>query len=193
MRIYLLYIFLNLILSNSLKSQNNINYEVINNDTIFFSDIKEVKIIEFKTINDKRAYYNLRRKVLKVYPYSQIAKEKLNEISVTLNSIPKKRKKKKYTKSITKWIKSEYSDRLKKLTKSEGKILVKLIYRETQISSYDIIRSYRGRFNAFFWQSMAKFWDNNLKTEYDPLINSEDMLIEHIINDAILKENISNN
>ena len=193
MRIYLLYIFLILILSNSLKSQNNINYEVINNDTIFFSDIKEVKIIEFKTINDKRAYYNLRRKVLKVYPYSQIAKEKLNEISVALDSIPKKRKKKKYTKSITKWIKSEYEDRLKKLTKSEGKILVKLIYRETQISSYDIIRSYRGRFNAFFWQSMARFWDNDLKTEYDPLINSEDMLIEHIINDAILKENISNN
>ena len=193
MRIYLLYIFLILILSNSLKSQNNINYEVINNDTIFFSDINEVKIIEFKTINDKRAYYNLRRKVLKVYPYSQIAKEKLNEISVALDSIPKKRKKKKYTKSITKWIKSEYADRLKKFTKSEGKILVKLIYRETQISSYDIIRSYRGRFNAFFWQSMAKFWDNNLKTEYDPLINSEDMLIEHIINDAILKENISNN
>ena len=193
MRIYLLYIFLILILSNSLKSQNNINYEVINNDTIFFSDINEVKIIEFKTINDKRAYYNLRRKVLKVYPYSQIAKEKLNEISVALDSIPKKRKKKKYTKSITKWIKSEYADRLKKLTKSEGKILVKLIYRETQVSSYDIIRSYRGRFNAFFWQSMAKFWDNNLKTEYDPLINSEDMLIEHIINDAILKENISKN
>lgn len=193
MRIYLPYIFLILILSNSLKSQNNINYEVINNDTIFFSDIKEVKIIEFKTINDKRAYYNLRRKVLKVYPYSQIAKKKLNEISVALDSIPKKRKKKKYTKSITKWIKSEYEDRLKKLTKSEGKILVKLIYRETQISSYDIIRSYRGRFNAFFWQSMARFWDNDLKTEYDPLINSEDMLIEHIINDAILKENISNN
>ncbi|MDG1283544.1 MAG: DUF4294 domain-containing protein [Flavobacteriales bacterium] len=193
MRIYLLYIFLILILSNSLKSQNNINYEVINNDTIFFSDIKEVKIIEFKTINDKRAYYNLRRKVLKVYPYSQIAKEKLYDISVALDSIPKKRKKQKYTKRITKWIKSEYADRLKKLTKSEGKILVKLIYRETQISSYDIIRSYRGRFNAFFWQSMAKFWDNNLKTEYDPLINSEDMLIEHIINDAILKENISNN
>ena len=155
---YLLYIFLNLILSNSLKSQNNINYEVINNDTIFFSDIKEVKIIEFKTINDKRAYYNLRRKVIKVYPYSQIAKEKLNEISIALDSIPKKRKKKKYTKSITKWIKSEYADRLKKLTKSEGKILVKLIYRETQISSYDIIRSYRGRFNAFFgnqWQSFG--------------------------------------
>lgn len=193
MRIYLLYIFLILIFSNSLKSQNNINYEVINNDTIFFSDIKEVKIIEFKTINEKRAYYNLKRKVLKVYPYSQIAKDKLNEISLALDSIPKKRKKKKYTKSITKWIKSEYADRLKKLTKSEGKILVKLIYRETQISSYDIIKSYRGRFNAFFWQSMAKYWDNNLKTEYNPLINSEDMLIEHIINDAILKENISNN
>ena len=70
---------------------------------------------------------------------------------------------------------------LKKLTKSEGRILVKLIYRETNLTSYQIVRSYRGRFNAFFWQSMAKIWDNNLKTKYDPINVREDELIEHIL------------
>ena len=71
---------------------------------------------------------------------------------------------------------------------SEGKILVKLIYRETNTTSYEIVKSYRGRFNAFFWQTMAKLWDNNLKTEYDPVNNREDMLIEHILIQANLEE-----
>ena len=74
-----------------------------------------------------------------------------------------------------------YTDTLKKLTMTEGKILVKLIYRETNTTSYDIVKSYRGRFNAFFWQTMARIWDNNLKTEYDPVKIKEDMLIEHIL------------
>jgi len=70
---------------------------------------------------------------------------------------------------------------------SEGKILVKLIYRETNKSSYELVKSYRGRFNAFFWQTMAKLWDNNLKTEYDPVNMREDMLIEHILIQAKLE------
>ena len=70
---------------------------------------------------------------------------------------------------------------------SEGKILVKLIFRETNTTSYEIVKSYRGRFNAFFWQTMAKFWNNNLKTEYDPVNNREDMLIEHILIQAKLE------
>ena len=82
---------------------------------------------------------------------------------------------------MSKWIKDEYSDQLKKLTMTEGNILVKLIYRETQTTSYQIVKSHRGRFNAFFWQTMAKLWKNNLKTEYDPVNIREDMLIEHII------------
>jgi hypothetical protein len=67
---------------------------------------------------------------------------------------------------------------------SEGRILVKLIYRETNITSYQIVKTYRGMFNAFFWQAMARIWDNNLKTEYDPINTREDMLIESIIIEA---------
>ena len=82
---------------------------------------------------------------------------------------------------MTKSIKEDYSDELKQLTMSEGKILVKLIYRETNNTSYQIVRDFRGRFNAFFWQTMAIFWKNNLKTKYDPKTIQEDALIEHIL------------
>jgi hypothetical protein len=104
-----------------------------------------------------------------------------------LDSIPKRRQKKRYTKEVTKWVKEEYTDRLKNLTMTEGKILVKLIYRETHTTSYEIVKSYRGRFNAFFWQTMARLWNNDLKTEYDPVNVREDMLIEHIIIQAKLE------
>ena len=70
---------------------------------------------------------------------------------------------------------------------NDGKVLVKLIYRETNTTSYEIVKSHRGKFNAFFWQTMAKMWDNNLKTTYNPANNREDMFIEHIIIQAKLQ------
>ena len=163
------------------------DFEIINDDTIFISDISEVKILEFKNIKEKSQYLILKRRVLKVYPYAVLAKEKLNSIHLALDTIPKRRHKKRYTKEVAKWVKEEYTDRLKNLTMTEGKILVKLIYRETKTTSYEIVKSYRGRFNAFFWQTMAKLWDNNLKTEYDPVNIRQDMLIEHIIIQAKLE------
>ena len=83
-------------------------------------------------------------------------------------------------------LKKNYEESLKKLTMSEGKILVKLIYRETSLTTYNIVKSYRGRFNAFFWQTMAKLWNNDLKTIYDPSTVREDYLIENIINEEKL-------
>ena len=157
-------------------------FSIINSDTLFIADVPEVEVLAFKDQSERKKYYILRRRVVKVYPYALAAKEKLLNIHKGLDSIPKRRHKKRYTKEVAKWVKEEYADRLKNLTMSEGKILVKLIYRETKTTSYEIVKSYRGRFNAFFWQTMAKFWDNNLKTEYDPLNNREDMLIEHILN-----------
>ena len=157
------------------------DFEVIGHDTIFISELPEVEILEFKSKEDRSSYFILKRRVLKVYPYALLAKGKLNEIKLALDTIPKRRKKKRYTKEVTKWVKEEYTDRLKSLTMSEGKILVKLIYRETHTTSYEIVKSYRGRFNAFFWQTMARLWDNNLKLKYDPVNVKEDMLIEHIL------------
>jgi hypothetical protein len=187
MRILLLFLFSLLFLSVNAQTINVLDFEVIDQDTIFFSKLPEVEILAFKSKEDKNAYYILKRRVLKVYPYALIAKKKLDEIKSNLENIPKRRKKKQYTKEMTKWVKEEYTDRLKSLTMNEGKILVKLIYRETNTTSYDIVKSYRGSFNALFWQTMAKLWDNNLKTQYDPVNIREDMLIEHILIQAKLE------
>ena len=178
-------LLLNLVfISLNAQKLDVLDFEVVNHDTIFFSDLPQVEILEFKSKQERKIYFTLKRRVLKVYPYAVAAKNKLDQIEAAIDTIPKRRKKRRYTREVTRWVKEEYSDRLKKLTMSEGRILVKLIYRETNITSYEIVKSYRGIFNAFFWQTMARIWDNNLKTEYDPVNIREDMLIEHIIIEA---------
>ena len=183
MRLILTIVFLS-ILSFTISGQDKLliaEFRIVDGDTLYISKVPEVEVLAFKDNIERRKYYILKRRVIKVYPYALAAKEKLIDIQKVLDSIPKRRQKKRHTKEIAKWVKLEYADSLKNLTMSEGKILVKLIYRETKITSYEIVRSFRGRFNAFFWQTMAKFWDNNLKTEYDPVNNGEDILIEHIL------------
>ena len=187
---FLLVLTLYLSVICDLKAQDKVivaDFDIVDEDTIFFSDLPEVEILAFKSQEERNAYFILKRRVIKVYPYAIVARKKLDEIRLALDTIPRRRKKKRYTKEMTKWVKEEYSDRLKNLTMKEGKILVKLIYRETNITSYQIVKSYRGKFNAFFWQTMAKFWDNNLKTEYNPINVREDMLIEHILLQAKLE------
>ncbi len=156
-------------------------FDVEDGDTVINTSVPELELIVFKDSKEQRKYYYLKKKVLKVYPYAIMAKEKLTDIELGLDTIPKRRHKKRYTKSIAKWVKEEYSGQLKNLTISEGRILVKLVYRETKKSSYELVKSYRGKFNAFFWQTVAKLYDNDLKSEYDPVNIREDMLIEHII------------
>ena len=187
---FLLVIALLNIFSISIFAQDKLliaPFSIVNGDTFFIADVPEVAVLAFKDKEEHKKYYILKKRVLKVYPFAMSAKEKLMSIQKGLDSIPKRKHKKRYTREVAKWVKEEYAEQLKNLTMSEGKILVKLIYRETNTTSYEIVKSYRGRFNAFFWQSMAKLWDNNLKTEYDPVNNRKDMLIEHILIQAKLE------
>ena len=163
------------------------DYIIEDGDTILLSKIPTVDILSFKDQKERRLYYILKRKVLKVYPYAIYTKETLEEIEKELDSISRKRKKKKHTKLVTKFLKEELGEELKNLTRTEGNILVKLIYRETKISTYKLLKQYRGSVNAYFWQTMARIYDNDLKQEYDPVNNREDMLIEHIIITAKLE------
>ena len=163
------------------------DYVIEEGDTILLSDIPVIEIITFKDAKEKVRYNRLKRKVLKVYPYAIYTKNKLKEIEKELSEIKRRRKKKKYTKQVSSFLKEELGEKMKKFTRTEGNILVKLIYRETKISTYKLLKEYRGSVNAFFWQTMAKIYDNNLKQEYDPVNNREDMLIEHIIINAKLE------
>ena len=97
-------------------------FSIHEGDTFFTSVIPEVKILDFKDNNERREYFILKRKVLKVYPYAIAAKNKLDKLNYDLDTKPKKRNKKRYTKSVTKWVKQEYTDKLKQLTMSEGRI-----------------------------------------------------------------------
>ena len=75
----------------------------------------------------------------------------------------------------------------------EGRILIKLVYRETEFTTYSLIKEYKGRFSAFFWQRVIKVYDNDLKMKYDPVNNSEDKLIETILNELIIEGNFASN
>ena len=156
-------------------------------DTLLISNIPSIEVLSFKNYDEKTRYYILRRKVLKVYPYAIYTKNKLLEIEKDIESISRKRKKKKHINDVAEFLRGEFAQELKNLTMSEGNILVKLIYRETNISTYILLKQYRGFVNALFWQTMARIYDNDLKQEYDPVNNREDMFIEHIITQAKLE------
>jgi hypothetical protein len=103
----------------------------------------------------------------------------LGDINDGLKSIPDDRDRKKYIRNVEKEVFAKYQGDIEKMTISQGRLLIKLIDRETEITSYTIIHDYRGKFSAAFWQSIARIFGTNLKEEYDPY--GEDALIEAII------------
>tara|TARA_B100000242_G_scaffold60281_1_gene36071 strand:+ start:1957 stop:2493 length:537 start_codon:yes stop_codon:yes gene_type:complete len=173
----------------------NINtYDIINGDTIINSKkFPELNLISFKTKEEKLNYFRSKKRIKKVYPIALFAKHKLDEIRLSLDTIPKNRKKRKFKKELGKWVKNEYEPIFRKMSIKEGRILIKLVYRETNYTTYELVKDYRGRFSAFFWQRVIKAYDNDLKMKYDPISNSEDELIESILNELIREGNFVSN
>jgi hypothetical protein len=124
-------------------------------------------------------YYRLRRDVLKAYPYAKLAGIKLKEINNHLATIPTERAKKEYIKKTEQELKNQFEKDLKNLTITQGKILIKLIDRETGNTSYALVKELRGSFQAFLWQGVARLFSSNLKAEYDS--TGQDQLIEVIV------------
>ena len=162
---------------------------IIEGDSIFQQSIalEEVYVfgkLEFSSYKDKLKYYILRRKTFKVYPYAKMASERLEELNDSLLKIKRKRKRKKYTKNLQKFIEEEFSEELKKLTRTEGQILIKLIYRQTGNTSYGLVKELRSGWRAFWYNSTAKMFKISLKEEYHPESIHEDYLIEDILQRA---------
>ena len=133
--------------------------------------------VRFDYRRHARLVYNVRR----VYPYSIIVRNELGRINRLLETMPDEKDKRNFLQQYEKDIFNSYEDDMKKLTFTQGKILIKLIDRETQNTSYDLIREYRGKFSATFWQGIARIFGANLKAAYDPI--GEDYLIEQVINE----------
>ncbi|RNC86534.1 MAG: DUF4294 domain-containing protein [Winogradskyella sp.] len=161
-------------------------YLIIEGDSIprRFIDLEEVLVMprmKLATRDERIRYYILKRKTKKVYPYAKLASERLTELRKRLDELPKKRQKKKYAKRIQKYIEGEFSAELKKLTKTEGQILIKLIHRQTGKTAFQLIKELRNGWRAFWFNNTASLFDISLKREYEPLEVEEDFLIEDIL------------
>ena len=152
-------------------------------DTLPVVNLTSVVISEERSFSSKREarkWSRLKRDVAKVYPYSKLAGKKLrhyNDLMVGKSEKEQKRLMKKAEDEI----KEEFEDDIRNMTLNQGRILIKLIDRETGNSSYELVKDLRGTFQAFFWQSVARIFKANLKSSYNPLANSEDKMIEDII------------
>jgi len=169
-------------------------YYIIQGDSIprEFIDLEEVILLnklEFTSKANRKRYLILRRKTRKVYPYAKLAAERLTVMTERLKTIKKKSARKKYTKRVQKYIEEEFSEKLKKFTRTEGQILAKLIHRQTGRTGFDLVKELRSSWRAFWYNTTASMFDISLKEEYDPFNNKEDYLIEDIL-ERSFQENI---
>ena len=151
-------------------------------DTLIHVPLRTIIIrppFRFKSRRQKRRYSRLVLYVKKVYPYSKIVSAQLKDIHNNLDYYETKKEKSHYIKQKEKELKKEFEGKLRKLTFTQGKILIKLIDRETGYTTYEIVKELKGSLNAFFWQSVARLFGSNLKMEYDA--QGDDRMIEDIV------------
>ena len=145
---------------------------------------------KFKSQEDARYYYWFRRKVFKAYPYAKLASERLDSLKIRLSKVNSKRKRRKYTKKVQKYLEGEFSVQLKKMTSTEGRILIKLIHRQTGKTTFDNIRELKSGWKAFWYNTTANIFKLSLKDEYHPEDVNEDYLIEDVLQRAFLEDQL---
>ena len=149
--------------------------------TIDLDEVMLLQKLEFNSAEDKRRYLILKRKTIKVYPYATLAAVRLDSLNARLSRYENKSDRKRYAKLMQKYIEGEFSDELKKLTRTEGQILIKLIHRQTGHTTFDLIKELRNGWRAFWFNNTASLFDLSLKKEFDPMDEKEDYLIEDIL------------
>ena len=156
--------------------------EILNGDTIPLICLKTVYIFpkeQFKNKREEKFYWKLVRDIKVAYPLSKIVFYTLLETMDYMETLPDDKAKQKHLRRMEKDLVKEYEPTIRKMTYNQGKILIKLIDRECNFSSYELIKAYRGSFTAGIWQGVAKLFRSDLKTEYDA--DYKDLLIERII------------
>jgi len=155
---------------------------ILNGDTIPSISLREVEIVTLvipRTRREQKQMTKLIYNVKKVYPYAKLAGIQLRRYDKMLSEAKSDKERKQLMKQAEKEINEQYGGELKDLTFSQGKILIKLIDRETGETSYNLVSDLRGNFTAFFYQAFARLWGYDLKVKYDP--EGEDAQIEAIV------------
>lgn len=156
-------------------------------DTIPIINLQEVFIypqIKFKNKREQARYNKLVRDIKRTLPYAKLVYATLIETYEYIETLPNEKAKQEHLKRMEKELFKEYKPELKKLTFSQGKLLIKLIDRECNQSSYNLLKAFLGSFRAGFWNLFAGMFGASLKTEYDP--EGKDFMIERIV---VLVEN----
>ena len=193
-----IYILLFLLLACILKTsaQQNIRQSekgymlpvcVYQGDTIPYITLRNVYIyprIKFKSKKQERYYWKLVRDVKKTLPLAKVIRRAVMETYEYMETLPDTKSRERHMKAVEKGLKEQYTARMKKLTFSQGKLLIKLVNRECNQSSYQLVKAFMGPFKAGFYQTFAALFGASLKKEYHP--EDDDKLIERI---AVLVEN----
>lgn len=147
---------------------------------LVFNEIKVFPPLKFKNKKQEEFYWRTVRDVRKALPYAKLICETLIETYEYIETFPTQKEREKYLKEMESSVFNQYKPALKKFTKGQAKVLIKLIQRETNQSSYDILKAFLGTFRAGFWQTFGRFFGVNLKGQYKPDKNEEDAIIERI-------------
>jgi len=159
--------------------------KIENGDTIVLANLEAITIPVtpdppvFETKREQRRYNRLIYNLKKVYPYAKAARAKYEVMIEHLTTLKTDKERNTYTKQLEKEILGQYEDQIKDLTRTQGILLNKLIYRELNRTSYDLLKEFRGRIPTFFYQTLARLFGINLKIKYDPI--GEDKPIEDIL------------
>lgn len=175
----------------SVKAQDN-RYDtmkvyafIVNGDTVpggYMPEVNVRTVMLEKWRNYWAEWSRLRNAVYVTYPYAIAAGRVMNEVNAMLVNVTDKDERKRIIKSREKDLKREFADKLTHLSVYQGKVLMKLIYRETGNNCYNLIHEYKGGFTAGFWQTIAVVFGSNLKQNYDP--TQKDQAIELIVQDV---------
>lgn len=193
---FLLLAFIPLLLTAQIKDSVPLELEdyilVKTGDTLTIT-LEEFTVLpkhDFNTAIDARYYYWFQRKVFKAYPFAKTASQRLDSLNARLERINSKSRKRNYTKRAQKYLEGEFTDQLKKMTRTEGRILIKLIYRQTGKTTFNNIKTLRSGWKAFWYNTTANLFKLSLKSEYHPESINEDYLIEDILQRAFIEERL---
>lgn len=159
------------------------DFIVIKGDSVVIA-LDEVVVldkIKFNSTKERRYYYWYWKKVHKAYPFAKLAADRLVQLNDQLVEIKSRRKRKRHIKKMQKYMEGEFTDELKRMTRTEGRILIKLLHRQTGLTAFDLIKEYRSGWKAFWYNTTAKLFKLSLKSEYQPENEAIDFLIEDIL------------
>jgi len=185
-KFFIFFLFSILSINAQVISQDTtkMGYELTDDDSILNDTIQLPEILIYKEKMDPEArkqFLMLQSRVYKTYPYAKLAAERLTTLNIGMANLKTNKEKKRYFKIVEGYLSNEFEAKLKKLSRKQGQILVKLIHRQTGNTTYELVKNLKSGWKAFWSNTAASMFDINLKTKYTPFDVNEDYLIETIL------------